>query len=407
MGSRGKDSTTHHQPLLSSLVVRPSNSDGGGGGVGGTSGGRVGRGSDYEAGEVPRDPPQYSRLDRYSDDLGYRMHAGSVSPTRRRDDHRYISDFDHSSGLTRGREFGGGRDLGRYRDTSPHYSRRVSGGRPFGRGFDGPGHAPGPFRGERSKNNPNVRPRDGDWYCSDPLCDNLNFARREFCNNCNRPRTGAGGSPRRGGYVGPQSLHSPPRRFAAHPIERSPGRTVNEYRSPPRGWARDGPREIAAGGLAPPRYESRYSDHHLRRDRVDYLEDSFRGRSKFDRLPPSDWSLRDNGRDDFINERKGFERRPLSPKGFERRPLSPKGFERRPLSPPPLSLLPQRGRWARDVRERSRSPIRGPVRSPLRVPLRSPLSGGLPPKDYRRDVFVERERDDRRGLGRDRDGGPF
>ncbi|XP_023515884.1 uncharacterized protein LOC111779923 isoform X1 [Cucurbita pepo subsp. pepo] len=407
MGSRGKDSTTHHQPLLSSLVVRPSNSDGGGGGVGGTSGGRVGRGSDYEAGEVPRDPPQYSRLDRYSDDLGYRMHAGSVSPTRRRDDHRYISDFDHSSGLTRGREFGGGRDLGRYRDTSPHYSRRVSGGRPFGRGFDGPGHAPGPFRGERSKNNPNVRPRDGDWYCSDPLCDNLNFARREFCNNCNRPRTGAGGSPRRGGYVGPPSLHSPPRRFAAHPIERSPGRTLNECRSPPRGWARDGPREIAAGGLAPPRYESRYSDHHLRRDRVDYLEDSFRGRSKFDRLPPSDWSLRDNGRDDFINERKGFERRPLSPKGFERRPLSPKGFERRPLSPPPLSLLPQRGRWARDVRERSRSPIRGPVRSPLRVPLRSPLSGGLPPKDYRRDVYVERERDDRRGLGRDRDGGPF
>lgn len=70
MGSRDKDSTTHHQPLLSSLVVRPSNSDGGGGGVGGTSGGRVGRGSDYEPGEVPRDPPQYSRLDRYSDDLG-------------------------------------------------------------------------------------------------------------------------------------------------------------------------------------------------------------------------------------------------------------------------------------------------------------------------------------------------
>ncbi|CAK9329396.1 unnamed protein product [Citrullus colocynthis] len=384
MGSRDKDSTTHHQPLLSSLVVRPSNSDGGGGGVGGTSGSRVGRGSDYEPGEVPRDPPQYSRLDRYSDDLGYRIHAGSVSPTRRRDVHRYISDFDHSGGLTRSREFGGGRDLGRYRDTSPHYSRRISGGRPFGRGVDGPGLASGPFRGERSKNNPNVRPRDGDWYCSDPLCDNLNFARREFCNNCNRPRTGAGGSPRRG-YVGP-SLHSPPRRFAAHPVERSPGRTLSEYRSPPRSWARDGPRDIAAGGLAPPRYESRYPDH-LRRDRVDYLEDSFRGRSKFDRpVPSADWTLRDNGRDDFITERKGFERRPPSP---------------------PLSLLPQRGRWAREVRERSRSPIRGPVRSPLRVSLRSPLSSGLPPKDFRRDVFVERERDDRRGLGRDRDGGPF
>lgn len=70
MGSRDKDSTTHHQPLLSSLVVRPSNSDGGGGGIGGTSGGRIGRGSDYEAGEIARDPPQYSRLNRYSDDLG-------------------------------------------------------------------------------------------------------------------------------------------------------------------------------------------------------------------------------------------------------------------------------------------------------------------------------------------------
>ena len=66
MVSRDKDSTTNHQPLLSSLVVRPSNSDG----VGATSGGRVGRGSDFEAGEVPRDPPQYSRLDRYSADLG-------------------------------------------------------------------------------------------------------------------------------------------------------------------------------------------------------------------------------------------------------------------------------------------------------------------------------------------------
>ncbi|XP_022144870.1 dapper homolog 3 isoform X2 [Momordica charantia] len=365
MGSRDKDSTTHHQPLLSSLVVRASNSDGGGGGVGGTSGGRVGRGSDYEA--------------------GYRIHAGSASPTRRRDDHRYISDLDHSGGLTRGRDFGGGRDLGRYRDSSPHYNRRISSGRPFGRGVYGPGLAHGSFRGDRSKNNPNVRPRDGDWYCSDPLCRNLNFARRELCNNCNRSRPGgAGGSPRRS-YLGPPSLHSPPRRFAAHPMERSPGRTLAGYRSPPRAWARDGPREIAAGALAPPRYESRYPDHPLRRDRVDYLED-LRGRSKFDRPIPADWALRDHGRDDFLTERKGFERGPPSP---------------------PLPLLSQRGRWARDVRERSRSPIRGPVRSPLRVSLRSPLSGGLPPKDFRRDVYVERERDDRRGLGRDRDGGPF
>lgn len=66
MGSRDKDQTTpHHQPLLSSLVVRPSNSDGGGAGGGGG-----GRGSDYEPGEVRREPPSYSRSERISDNPG-------------------------------------------------------------------------------------------------------------------------------------------------------------------------------------------------------------------------------------------------------------------------------------------------------------------------------------------------
>ncbi|KAI4347103.1 hypothetical protein L6164_007951 [Bauhinia variegata] len=56
MASRGKDQAAphHHQPLLSSLVVRPSNTEGGG---------------DYDSGEVHRDPPApYSRSDRYSDE---------------------------------------------------------------------------------------------------------------------------------------------------------------------------------------------------------------------------------------------------------------------------------------------------------------------------------------------------
>lgn len=56
MGSREKDQSTPHQPLLSSLVVRPTDSSGGGGG---------GAGSDYEPGEVRRDPPPYSRPDRH------------------------------------------------------------------------------------------------------------------------------------------------------------------------------------------------------------------------------------------------------------------------------------------------------------------------------------------------------
>ncbi|KAL9993466.1 hypothetical protein Hdeb2414_s1029g00974531 [Helianthus debilis subsp. tardiflorus] len=57
MSSRDKDATAPHQPLLSSLVVRPTDSGGGGGG-----------GSDYEPGEVRRDPPPYSRSDRFDDD---------------------------------------------------------------------------------------------------------------------------------------------------------------------------------------------------------------------------------------------------------------------------------------------------------------------------------------------------
>lgn len=85
-------------------------------------------------------------------------------------DHRYSPDFNHSGGLPRSRDFGSGRDPGRYRDSSPPYGRGRGGGRPFSRAFDGPGLGPGPFRGEgMSRNNPNVRPRDGDWVCSDPL----------------------------------------------------------------------------------------------------------------------------------------------------------------------------------------------------------------------------------------------
>lgn len=65
MGSRDEEHTTpHHQPLLSSLVVRPSTSDAGGGAG---TGRRV---SDYEPGEVRREPPQYVRPDRYTDDPG-------------------------------------------------------------------------------------------------------------------------------------------------------------------------------------------------------------------------------------------------------------------------------------------------------------------------------------------------
>lgn len=68
MGSRDKDQKArHHQPHISSLVIRPTVSDGPDGGGGG---GRGGGGSDYEPGEVRRDLHPYSRAERYHDDPG-------------------------------------------------------------------------------------------------------------------------------------------------------------------------------------------------------------------------------------------------------------------------------------------------------------------------------------------------
>lgn len=155
-------------------------------------------------------------------------------------------------------------------------------------------------------------------------------------------------------------------------MDRSPGRFGNGYRSsPPRGWQRDGARDFGPGGPPPPRHEGRFPDHHLRRDRLDYPDEDFRDRGKFDRPPPTEWGPREHGRGGFM-DRKGYERRPISP-----------------LAPPPP---PPRGRWAdRDSRERSRSPMRG----------------GPPPKEFRRDPYLESGRDDRRGLVRERIGNVY
>nr|XP_043623319.1 transcription initiation factor TFIID subunit 15b isoform X2 [Erigeron canadensis] len=308
------------------------------------------------------------------------MRAGSTSPAHRGNGSRHYSpDYDHTDS-PRNRAFGRERDTSRYRDYSPPpYGRGRFGGGRFGGGrfgggrfgggrfgggrfggrFDGPPHAG--FRGGDviPRNNPNVRPREGDWMCTDPTCNNLNFARREYCNNCNRSRYTLG-SPRRG-YPGPPLM---PRRFPGPPLDRSPGRSFNGYRSPPRGFGRDGPRDFGmpVPPLHHPRHEGRFfRDHH----RPDYFEDEMRERNRFDRPgPPLDW-----GRD-----RKVYDRRP---------PLSPPG------SPPPPSLgRAGSGRWVRDERERSRSPVRGGLESP---------------KDYRRDGYLDRGRDERRAVER----GPY
>ncbi|XP_044463103.1 transcription initiation factor TFIID subunit 15-like isoform X2 [Mangifera indica] len=298
----------------------------------------------------------------------YRTRVGSVSPVRRRDvDHRYSSNFDHSRGMPHSHKFGSGRDHGRYRDPSPPYAQGRGGGRSFGRDFGGPALGPGPLRGEgMNRNNPNVRPREGDWTCPDPSCGNLNFARREYCNNCKRFRYAPVGSPRRG-YSGPPPpppLAPPSRRFSGPPMDISSDRPMNGFRSPPRGWGMSGhgPREFGAGGPPPSRHEGRFSDH-MRRDRLDLPDYGYRGRNK--PMPPMDWSHRDRGRDNF-NERKGY--------------------DRRAPSPPPAALVPpHRGRWGQDMRERSRSPIRG----------------APPPKGYHQDMYMERGRNDGRGVRRD------
>lgn len=202
-------------------------------------------------------------------------------------------------------------------------------------------------------------------------CANLNFARREYCNNCNKFRYGSGGGSPRRGYPGPPPPYPPARRFPGPPIDRSPVRSMNGYRSPPRGgWARDGPREFGGTNPSHLRHEGRFLDPPMRRDRLDYPEEDYRERGRFDRPIEPEWAPRERG----FFERKAYERRPISPN----------------LAPP---LPPIRGgRFERDVRERSRSPIRG---------------GGAPPppppsKDYRRDMYMERGREDRRGMVRDR-----
>lgn len=102
---------------------------------------------------------------------GYRLRAGSVSPERHRNaDHRYSPDFDHSGGPPRSRGFGRGKYPGRHRDYSPPYGRGREAGRFLGKSFDRPGYGAGQVRGEGlPRSNPNVRPRDGDWMCMDPL----------------------------------------------------------------------------------------------------------------------------------------------------------------------------------------------------------------------------------------------
>ncbi|KAF6164434.1 hypothetical protein GIB67_025260 [Kingdonia uniflora] len=324
---------------------------------------------------------------------GMRARSGSPSYHRKVENfYRSDFDFDNSGGSYDARGTRGGRGPGRFRDSSPPFDQGTRGGRvpgsfrdssppysqgrgggsrSFARGTDRFGFDPEPLRSEGMiRNNPNVPRREGDWICPDSLCANLNFARRDYCNKCHRPRPGFDSIGRRD-YPGPP-------RFSGPPIDRSPVRGLNGYRSPPpRSWGRGGPREFDAGPPEP-RHGGRFVDHHMPRERLHNREEEYRGRGKVDRerdFSQSEWEPRGRGRGNFLNDRR-FDAR------SERRPISP--------SPPPPPPVPPRDRWARDIRQRSRSPVRG----------------GPPLKDYRRDSYLDRGREGRfnmaRGQGRGR-----
>ncbi|KAJ8640517.1 hypothetical protein MRB53_017211 [Persea americana] len=308
-----------------------------------------------------------SPLHQRNGDNHFGLHTGPISPLRpRKADHPYDSGFDHPGGPHRGRGFRGGRGRGRFRETSPPFGRG-RGIRSFERGFDKPGFGTLQTRDEGIRNDPNVSPREGDWICSDPSCGNLNFARRAYCNNCNKlrfgPRGGGpSGSPRRR-YIGPPSPRGPWPRNPGPPMNRGPERFQNELDSPPRVWSRDSPRSFGMDP-PPPRHGGRFPDH-IRRERPNYREDDeFRERNKLDILMPPERNQRGRGNGDFFRERRRYDGRD------ELQPPSP---------PPPVSY---RDHWVHDGRERSRSPMRGG------------------PKEYRRVPYIGRDRDDRRDMAR-------
>lgn len=305
----------------------------------------------------------------------YRVQEGSISPLHQRKvDHHYDSgfeSFDHPGGPRRGRGrgFRGGRGPGRFRDASPPFGRG-RGRKSFERSFDRPGFEPFPLRGEGIRSNPNVSPRDGDWLCPEPLCGNLNFARRASCNSCDRlrsPGSGPGGSPC-GRYMGPQSPHGPWQCFPGPPVDRGPIRDIDEFGSPPRDWSRDEPRALGMGP-PPPRHGRMFTDH-IRRERPNYPED-FRERSKLDRVIPPEWGHRDHGGGELFHERRGGD-----------------GWSERRSPPPPLPA-PYRDHWMHDGRDKSRSPVK------------------IDRKDLYRGPYMGRGRDDRRGLVRKRIGGRY
>ncbi len=211
-------------------------------------------------------------------------------------------------------------------------------------------------------------------------CGNLNFARRTHCNNCNKPRREMGEmgmgvrSGHQGSFRGAPPHHTPFMGGGPPLGGRGLGRGLSGFGGPPGVWGGRGvPHEFDHG---PPPRMSDFRPGREMRDHDDYHErddfrdrDRFEGRAPFDRGGPLDRGMMDRGffahkdgeREDHYRDRRGLDH------------VDPRGGDRRPLTPP------LRSRWARDGRERSRSPMHNL------------------PREY-----LNRRRDDRRDERRDR-----
>eukprot|EP00246_Nothoceros_aenigmaticus_P018184 TRINITY_DN9418_c0_g1_i1.p1 TRINITY_DN9418_c0_g1~~TRINITY_DN9418_c0_g1_i1.p1 ORF type:complete len:361 (-),score=58.94 TRINITY_DN9418_c0_g1_i1:225-1307(-) len=295
----------------------------------------------------------------------------------------YGNNYDHDGPPhVRTGGYRGGRGRGRHGDRFPHPSQAMSGmGRgfmPFPRDMDGGFGGPGdiPHGGESfGRNNPNVTPREGDWICPEPTCGNLNFARRTHCNNCNKSRRdlagGIGGVADSPGSFRAPLPHVP---FMGSPIGRGMGRGLSGFGGPSPVWGQGPPRPVDAGPMG--RMSDFRGGRHSRdrddvRERDDIRErDDFRDRGdRFDRL-----SFEKNmfGGGHIDRDRDRFRDRRLMDNEAR--------GDRRPGSP--------RGRWGRDIRERSRSP---------------PPRGDSREYHHKSDLmYMDRRRDERRDDRRDR-----
>ncbi|KAG0500415.1 hypothetical protein HPP92_000487 [Vanilla planifolia] len=257
-------------------------------------------------------PVFHPRSQRFHDNPGYMQRAGSISPPRRprMDDGYYESYRSHPSGPRSGRGMRGRGN--RFHHVSP--TRLGRSGRPHERGFNPLVQSIDPSEREFvHRNDPNLSPREGDWICQNPNCGNLNFARRTYCNNCNKYRYDEfyvpEQSPPRRGYVSPPHRGFLPR-VQAPSGDRLPRRDFSRYRSP---WNTDDPRDLGTS-LPHPRRGGKLVDT-IRRGRVDFRETTttFRERGRSDWLGNNEPEPRGR-RDAFAMARRSLDRQSLSPR---------------------------------------------------------------------------------------------